>query len=413
MSFSPILKVLRRKKRLLIATIAILCTIAPAQAENLDFKTWLQGVRVEALKKGITQATVTAALTDDLKPIPRIIELDRKQPEFTMTFRGYMSRLVSKDRMAKAKKMLASHGEELNVAAKKYGVPARFLVAFWGVETDFGRLADGYFPVIGALATLAHDGRRSAFFRDQLFHALQILDEGHIPLDKLKGSWAGAMGHFQFIPSTFNAYAVDADDDGRRNIWSNQRDAFASAANFLSSVGWKEGETWGREVKIPKGFDLELVGQKIKKPLSEWAALGVIKAEGQPLSIVDGIEASMVLPAGAEGPAFLIYSNFRTTLNWNRSVFYALAVGHLADRMIGKGPLVNPGPKGERITIEQVTEMQTALNRLGFDVGKPDGVAGPKTRAAVRDFQRANNLPADGFASPKVMDAIRAKGSKS
>lgn len=379
---------------------------APAQAET-DFATWLADVRVEALKKGISQATVDAALGSNLKPIPRVVELDRKQPEFTMTFRGYMSRLVSQDRIRKAKTMLATHGKDLNVAAKKYGVPARFLVAFWGVETDFGRLADGYFPVIGALATLAHDGRRSAFFRDQLFQALQILDAGHISLDKMKGSWAGAMGHFQFIPSTFNAYAVDADGDGKRNIWGNRHDAFASAANFLSQVGWKEGETWGREVKIPQGFDLELVDSKTTKPLQTWADLGVIKAEGQPLSVIDGMEASLILPAGAEGPAFLIYNNFNTTLNWNRSIFYALAVGHLADRMIGKGPLVNPGPKGERIALDQVKAMQDALNRLGFDVGQADGVAGPKTRSAVRAFQRANGLPPDGHPSLKVMQAIR------
>jgi len=309
-------------------------TWAETQAQQQPFAEWLSALRDEARAKGISEATLDAALTG-VEPIPRVIELDRRQPEFTWTFRKYMEKLVNDQRIAKGKQKLAENAKLLTEIGDKYGIQPRFLVAFWGLETDFGRLAEGYFSTIAALATLAHDGRRSAFFREQLLTALKIIDQGHISAARMKGSWAGAMGHFQFIPTTFDAYATDYDGDGKIDIWGNQGDAYASAANFLTKSGWKGDEIWGREVVLPQGFDFNLADMKVRKTLAEWQTLGVRKVGGGSLPIPanSDMKASVIAPAGAQGPAFLVYKNYRTIMVWNRSIFYALAVGQLADHL--------------------------------------------------------------------------------
>lgn len=387
--------------------VLIACTAPGAFAkEPQAFDVWLQDLRTEAAAKGISSATLDAALTG-LEPIPRVIELDRRQPEFTWTFRDYMTKLVNGDRIAKGKRKYAENKVLLDEIGRRYGINPRYLIAFWGLETDFGRLAEGYFPTIAALATLAHDGRRSAFFREQLLAALKILDQGHITPARMKGSWAGAMGHFQFIPTTFAAYAQDYDGDGRRDIWSNTADAYASAANFLTKSGWNDGETWGREVILPQGFDFNLAGLQVKKPLAEWQALGLRRIDGRDLPVAD-LQASVVAPAGAAGPAFLVYGNFRTIMVWNRSIFYALAVGHLADRIVGQGPLTTLGPEHSRgLTFDEGQELQRRLTDLGFDTGGVDGVVGPKSREAIRDFQRAAGQAPDGHPSVELLERVR------
>ncbi len=333
----------REKPKLLVHVFSMLVIIvlsvsipAASQAENSEFEKWLDGLKAEAREKGISENTLEVALSG-LEPIERVIELDRHQPEFKLEFGTYMDKVVSGWRIRKGRELLAQHRELLEGVADRYGVPPRFLVAFWGIETNFGRTL-GSFPVIQSLATLAFDPRRSDFFRRELLNALRIVDDGHIDVRKMKGSWAGAMGQVQFMPSTFVRFAMDGDGDGKKDIWNSFPDAMESASNFLSRSGWVRGVTWGREVKLPPDFDGKLTGLDTKKSLKEWGVFGVLKADGTELPDGD-IKGSIVLPSDNKGTAFLVYKNFRVILRWNRSIFYGVAVGNLADRIVGKGPL--------------------------------------------------------------------------
>lgn len=387
-------------KKLLCLTAFItgfgLTNIAFANEEPVEsFGVWLNGFKKYALDQGISAKTLDAAFKD-VAPIEKVLGYDRSQPEFTRTFWTYLNNGVSKARIERGKKLLVEHKELFARIYDKYGVQPRFLVSFWGLETNFGDYTGGM-PVIGSLATLAHDPRRREFFTSELIHALRILDEGHITLDKMQGSWAGAMGQTQFMPSTFANYAVDGDGDGKKDIWGSLPDIFESSANYLSSVGWKGDETWGREVKLPKNFDLELMGMTTKKDLSNWQKIGLRRANGNNLPIAD-MQGSIVLPAGYQGPAFLVYGNYRAIMIWNRSHNYALTVGHLSDLLVGRSQLVAVKPAGdEPLSRAQVLGMQANLGALGFDAGKPDGIIGSMTRTAIRDYQRSVNLPADGY----------------
>jgi len=296
------------------------------------FAGFLDGVRSEARARGLKEATISSAL-DGLAPIERVVELDRRQPEFTLTFDQYMRRVVSAQRVEKGRARLAEHRGILDRVARAYRVQPRFIVALWGIETDFGRVR-GSFPIIAALATLAHDGRRSRYFRKELFNALTIIDQGHISARAMIGSWAGAMGQNQFMPSSFLRYAVDHDGDGRRDIWTNRADVFASTANYLREVGWRDDQTWGRPVRLPSGFDPELLGLKTRKGLAAWQKLGVRRADGTDLP-GRNLAASILRP-GEDGPPFAVYDNYRAILKWNRSHLFAVAVGSLADRIAGK-----------------------------------------------------------------------------
>jgi len=295
-----------------------------------EFKHWLAGLRAEAAAKGVREEILVAAL-DGIKPIPRVIELDRKQPEFTLTFDQYLSRVVPAARVRKGKQKLAENRALLQEIGRKYGVQPRFIVAFWGIETDFGRVTGG-FPLVPALATLAHDGRRSAYFRKELMNALTILNQGHVKPEDIVGSWAGAMGQCQFMPSSFLNFAVDYNGDGRKDIWTTRGDVFASAANYLSKSGWKGDQTWGRAVTLPQGFDAGLADLKIQKQLSEWQDLGVRRSDGSDLPTRD-LQASLVIADEQGESPYLIYNNYRTILKWNRSTYFAVAVGSLADRI--------------------------------------------------------------------------------
>jgi membrane-bound lytic murein transglycosylase B len=305
-----------------------------ARAAEQEFGAWLNAFRQEAIAKGIPPAVVDQSLAG-VAPIPRVLELDRRQPETTLTFDEYIARVVNSGRVETGRARLQENRELLGRVGQTYGVQPRFIVSLWGIETDFGRLT-GTFSIVAALATLAYDGRRSAFFREELLNALRIVARGHIAPQELRGSWAGAMGQSQFMPSSYLAYAVDFDGDGRADIWNTRADVFASAANYLAKVGWRGDETWGREVQLPAGFDRALVDHnKVQKSLAEWHALGIRRKDGGDLPARD-LNASVIQPGGAEGPSFLIYNNYRVLLRWNRSLYFATAVGFLADR-IGEG----------------------------------------------------------------------------
>ena len=392
--------------RLFTAGVLIFGFLASAAAaRDQTFDAWLRDFKQEALRSNISQATLDLALAD-VEPIARVIELDQKQPEFTQTFWNYLDKRVTSARIERARKLLATHGDLLGRVQARFGVQPRFLVSFWALESNFGDYTGG-FPVIGALATLAYDDRRGDFFRAQLLDALRIIDQGHISVQAMQGSWAGAMGQVQFIPSTFMGHAVDFDGDGRRDLWASLPDIFASAANYLSAVGWHGDETWGREVRLPQGFDLELADLTLRKPIVEWQALGLRRIDGGDLPRAD-LQAAIVLPAGYKGPAFMVYGNFRSILNWNRSILYAVAVGHLADRIAGLPPLSTARPESERpLSRADVEVMQTLLASRGLDPGTPDGVVGARTRAALKTYQRQVGMAPDGYPSFDVLEALR------
>ena len=312
-----------------------------AVAQVAEFPVWLEELRVEAIQSGISAATVNAALAD-VAPVVRIIELDRNQPEFKLDFWDYLNRVVSDWRIEQGRIYLEENRELLEDVASRYGIPPHILVAAWGIESNFGQ-TQGSTPVISSLVTLAYDERRAAFFRAELLHALKILDEEHISLEDMRGSWAGAMGQVQFMPSTFVDYARDGDGDGRKDIWNNLADALESAANFMASSGWQRGIIWGRQVRLPDAFDTGLEGLETRKSLAAWQSLGVRTIAGNDLPSVD-IDGSVILPAAAAEPAFLVYQNYRTIMRWNRSHLFAISVGHLADRISGKPPLLSNRP---------------------------------------------------------------------
>jgi membrane-bound lytic murein transglycosylase B len=304
-----------------------------ARANDADFAHWLADFRRDARGHGISQHVLDQALAG-VAPIPHVIELDRRQPEFTLTFDQYIAHVVPDARVARGKALLDENRELLAKVTSVYGVQPQFIVALWGIESDFGRIV-GDFPVVTALATLAYDGRRSTYFRGELIDALLILEHGYIDINNLRGSWAGAMGQNQFMPSSYLRYAVDYRGDGKRDIWNDRGDVFASTANYLLHVGWNANQTWGREVRVPKGFDARLADLAVEKTVPEWNALGVRSTDGALLPESPS-PASIVMPAGDGGPAFIVYGNYRAILKWNKSVFFATAVGLLADRIEGR-----------------------------------------------------------------------------
>ena len=309
---------------------AILISPITAEAATGPFDQWLTEVRAEASRKGIKQDIIARALPSSIAPIPRIIELDRKQPEGKMSFGEYRKKIVNQTRINKGREMMRRYERELNAVSAVYDVPPQYIVALWGIETNFGSNTGG-FDVVTALATLAYDGRRGEYFRGELMNALKILNEGHIKSQDMKGSWAGAMGQSQFMPSSFLNYAVDFDKDGRRDIWNTQLDVFASAANYLKGNGWNGDELWGREVNLPAGFPRSLEGLKVKKSLASWNKIGVRTSQGGMLPEVAGMSASVVQPDGANGTAYLAYNNYRTIMRWNNSTYFATSVGLLAN----------------------------------------------------------------------------------
>ena len=316
----------------MVAIMVWLLAAVPAAQAQAPFEQWLDAVRADARAMGVSEATLDSALSN-ISPIERIIELDRRQPEGRLSFAEYLQRQTPDSRIERGRRLLQENRDLLAEIGSAYGVQPRFIVALWGMETSYGSYTGGY-PVIEALATLAYDGRRSDYFRRELLNALRILDEGHIAIADMKGSWAGAMGQSQFMPSNFLSLAVDHDGDGRRDIWTTRADVFASAANFLAKAGWNDGVTWGRQVRVPDGFDATLTGLGSRLSLGEWQALGIRRSDGRDLPNAD-VSASLVMPDGPNGSAYLVYQNYRALMNWNRSTYFATTVGILADRIGG------------------------------------------------------------------------------
>ncbi len=314
-----------------VAVAAGVFAAAPAGADQ-PFAAWLDEVRREASGRGVSERVLDEALAG-VKPIPRIIELDRNQPEFKLKVDEYLARVVTAGRIKYGRTLMRRHAAILDEVSKQYGVQTRFIVALWGIETDFGRITGG-FPVIDALATLAHDGRRSAFFRKELMLALEILEQGHIAPKDMQGSWAGAMGQSQFMPSSFHRFAVDHDGDGDKDIWGSLPDVFGSIATYLSGSGWRDDLTWGREVSIPAGFDRTQIADETRRSLPEWQELGVRRAGGGDLP-TRAVPGRIVEVTQRDGSSrhFMAYENFETILKWNRSTYFAIAVGTLADAL--------------------------------------------------------------------------------
>src|SRR5215470_2597872 len=324
------LTMLIRSVALLLGVILPLFLGDAARAATQEFGAWLQALRRDALADGVSKATVDAALTN-VTLIDRVIELDRQQPEFTLTFQEYVERVVPQKRVDRGRELLVEYRDLLTQVSRRYGVPPRFIVALWAIESDYGRVM-GDFPIIDALVTLSYDGRRSSYFRSELMQALHILDEQRMAPAALTGSWAGAMGQSQFMPSSFRRFAVDQDGDGKADIWNDQADVFASIAHYLSALGWNATQGWGIEVRLPARFDTRVADSKAEKTVAAWQKLGVRTAAGGALPNPT-VKAYVVLPAGATGPAYLAYPNFKVILKWNRSDFFAIAAGLLADRI--------------------------------------------------------------------------------
>ena len=390
-----------------LAVLALLLSAAaPAAPDDAPFTACLERIADRAREAGISEPVIRGVLAE-ATPLERVIELDRRQPEFTRSFADYYGQRVTEERVRRGREILARHRATLMQAQRRYGVPARYLVAFWGLETNFGSYY-GSIPVPDALATLACDQRRSAFFTDELLAALRIIDAGDIAPERMVGSWAGAMGNFQFLPSVFLRHAIDADGDGRRDLWQSPEDAILSAGNFLQALGWQPELRWGREIRLPDGFDYSLAGRDRRRPLAEWVDLGITDAWGRSLPRLD-LPAAVLVPAGHEGPAFIVYENFDVIMGWNRSEYYALAVGRLADRIAGAGPLAAGLPEDSGpLRREDVKGLQQALADQGYDPGVPDGIVGPATRRAVSAWQRDRGLVADGHVDQELITALGA-----
>ena len=418
------------------------------------FAVWLNGLEQEAKEAGISDETVMATI-NHIELMPNVIELDHAQPEFISPFLDYYYQRVNAQKITRGRELLVQHEALLNTIEAQYGVPKALLVAFWGMETNYGSY-QGDIDTLSALATLAYDGRRAGFFRNQLLDAMRMIDSGNADIDQLRGSWAGAFGHMQFMPTTFITYAVDGDGDTYIDVVNSVADAFASAANYLSEAGWRKGEPAMMEVQLPDNFEWQNAQLILRKPVDEWARLGVrviesphtieaVELAQAPTRIkksaagkrkpgkqskaanktsvrsqlqkspspsmvfpnVDG-QAAILLPQGWRGPAFMVFYNFDMILDWNHSVNYALSVAQLAKR-INQEPRIVGGRFAEAgaLTFQQMFELQTSLNERGFDAGEPDGFPGLQTQAAIRAYQLSQHLPADGYASPSLLSNIK------
>lgn len=372
----------------------------PAVDHSAAFAQWRDTFAAQALAAGIHPETVRNVL-GSAQWQPRVIELDQSQPEFNRTPWAYLDSAVSRQRVAQGQTQMETHRGILDAATRRYGVPASIITAIWGMESNYGGNF-GSFRAVDALATLAYEGRRRDWARSELLAALRIIDLGDIAPEAMVGSWAGAMGHTQFLPSVFLAHAVDADGDGRRDIWGSIPDVVASTARFVADEGWVRGEVWGTEVKLPPGFEHARAELTVRQSASQWEQEGLRSMDGTPLPAL--ASASVIEPAGARGPAFLVGQNFRTILRYNNSTSYALAVALLSQRLEGGPGVVAEWPRDlQPLNREQTRQLQAALNARGFDTGTPDGVVGPATRAGLRRYQQSQGLVADGYPTIELL----------
>jgi membrane-bound lytic murein transglycosylase B len=390
---------------ILWATLGAPCALAAD--DPVPFEDCVKSLRLQAETQHIDTATLDAAfatLTFD----QRVIDLDRKQPEFTETLANYLSRAVTAQRVTRGRELARTNRELLARLRSRYGVPGQYLLALWGLESNFGTVL-GSFPTLNSLATLACDPRRSAYFTSEFMAALKVSARGDMATDDLVGSWAGAIGGTQFMPSAYLRFAVDGDGDGHADLRRSVPDVLTSTANYLSQSGWQTRQRWGREVILPKNFAFERLGLDEPRTLEEWRALGVKDTSGSLVASLDA-PASMLVPAGHSGPVFLVYDNFRVLMHWNRSEWYSIAAGYLADRIAGTGELrVKPSATQRRLTRDEVLTLQQRLNEAGFTAGTPDGMFGSGTRKAVRQLQLAKGFTADGYPDERVFEALNAK----
>ncbi|MEM7428946.1 MAG: lytic murein transglycosylase [Pseudomonadota bacterium] len=389
----------------LVAGVALPSSTLPAGAQSAQFKRYLRDMRHRAVRRGISRRVVDQAFRG-LTPNPKVWELSRYQPEFKLPVWAYLDKTVSDRRIADGRASHKKYQERLKQIEAKYGVPSHYLVAVWGMETNYGQ-KKGDYHVIRSLATLGYKGRRK-FGRQQLMAALKILQRGDIPLKQFYGSWAGAMGHTQFIPTTYNAYAVDWTRDGTRDIWNSISDALASTANYLRVSGWRKGQTWGHEVIVPRRLSRRLAGIKKRKPrsTSSWAKLGVKPAKGGKFKFPKR-RAWLLMPSGRNGPAFLVYRNFRAIMRYNNAVSYALGVAHLGDRIAGRPEFIRPWPRtGTPLAEAGRIRLQKELTRLGLYTGPITGRIGRKTERAIRKYQRSRKMKVDSYASEELLKRI-------
>ncbi|WP_417705036.1 lytic murein transglycosylase [Pseudomonas sp.] len=412
------------RRVLALLPLLLLAACAQAPAENLptatapaalqttaetslpSFADWRQAMRGEAIAAGIDAALFDRVFAD-VTPDPAVLKADSSQPEFTRPVWEYLDGAVSSSRIGRGRVLLAQHDSVLQRIEQQYGVEAQILVAIWGLESNFGNNI-GSHSVIRSLATLAYDGRRQGFWRAQLLAALQILQNGDVPSERMIGSWAGAMGQTQFMPTTYNQHAVDFDGDGKRDLWNSSTDALASAAHYLQASGWQRGQPWGFEVSLPNGFDYALADPDQRRTLAEWAELGIrpLAPTGTPANA----RASLQLPAGHQGPAFLLLDNFRSILKYNNSTSYALAIGLLADNLLRASEIKGQWPRGERqLGRSERVELQELLAQAGFDPGPADGIIGANTRKAIRALQLQLNWPADGYPNTQLLQQLRTR----
>ena len=380
--------------------------VQPVAQQPASFPEWLAALRVEALSQGIRPQTFDRAF-QRVKLSDRVVELDGAQPEFTRQVWQYLDSAVNEKRVQDGRQKLQEHAALLSRITRRTGVPGEILVAFWGVESDFGK-STGNFSVIDALTTLAFEGRRAAYFRSELLAALRILESGDIAPERMSGSWAGAMGQTQFMPTVFLHNAVDEDGDGHRDIWGSMPDVLASTAKFVLANGWRPGEPWGQEVRLPDGFPYDQAELSITKPLSEWRRLGVRPLDGGELG--GDAPASVLVLAGHRGPAFLVRDNFRAIMRYNPSTSYSLAVALLADRMTGKPGVRGGWPREEQaLSRDERIDLQQRLAALGMEPGAADGIVGANTRNAVRRFQASIGEIPDGFATKGLLERLRQR----
>ncbi|WP_158812451.1 lytic murein transglycosylase [Methylocapsa sp. S129] len=385
--------------RLAKAAAMLLALSAPAHA---DFSSCVASLRADASRAGVPATTLDAAF-GGLQPDLKVLDFQKDQPEFKTPVWDYLATLVDEERVTDGKARMAEQASALATAEQRYGVNRYVIAAVWGVESDFGR-SMGKRPLVQSLSTLACLGERASYFRGELMATLKIIANGDVPADRLNGSWAGAFGQTQFMPSTFLRLAVDLDGDGRRDIVDSAADALGSTANYLRKSGWRPGAPWGFEVKLPAGYSGPS-GRRNKAPMSTWAARGLTRIDGRPLG--EG-EAGLLAPAGLNGPVFLVTSNFDAIYSYNASESYALAIASLSDRLAGGRPFATPWPTDDPgLSRAERRELQKLLNARGYDVGEPDGSVGKKTKDAIADFESKNGLERDGRPSAKVLAALR------
>lgn len=379
----------------------------PSQTPPSEYMLWLNNLKQEMVERGISQKTVDEVYKNDYyKPNQKVVKIDRRQNEFVLTSTQYINRVVNQKRVENARKHYKQLYPRLKKISDKYGVQPHYIVAFWGVETNFGQNFGGY-EVIDALTTLSYDKRRPKFFKEELYQALKIIDKWQIDHTKMQGSWAGAMGHFQFMPSTFNNYAVDYNGDGHIDIWHSFEDAAASAANYLNQIGWKQNQEWGMPVTLPWNFDFSQSGRKKVKSIKEWKKLGVKTLSHKKLSLPDNEKAAIIVPEGKKGRAYLVLNNFNKIMVWNRSENYALAIGILADYLrTGKSWKPVEENPAVRLRTDDILKIQAFINKLGFGKLDEDGMLGTQTREAIKQVQQKAKLPQDGYPDASLLNKI-------